>query len=821
MTKTVKAMAMTMRNLLRVFGGGIAIVLLLSGIVNAQLLSNGVLNTANAADWTQAGVQGGIPSGSWTQCGSTIAAYTGTSATITSAIAACGSNQFVLLGAGTFNLSTGIDFAHKSNVVLRGTVTSQVNQTFLVFGSGATLSCNQPTATEICIESSDGTYFNGNTSYNWTAGYSQGTNTVTLSNTTGISTSTILVLNQCDDGFSGSTCGTGSSNDNGANFNCGTQYTASGPHGCSQSGPNSGNGSTLRYQTELHTITNVNAGTGVVTLGEPLLNNNWTSGRTPQAWFFTPISNVGIEDLSIDTTANTSALYTIDFWNSVNTWVTGVRGINGNIAIVQYFDGVHATLQNSYLWEMTGQDSHAIKHTVTSFMLTQNNICQQQIGCELAEGDDEGSVWGYNYVIANCNYLSPNSSCANTNDGSGLQNAFRIHSNGNSFTLYEGNVGPNYDSDGNHGSGLFQVNFRDTYLGWESCAGVSGGFCGTASFKAVLTNSLILASFNGRYHYMIGSVLGTPNFHTDYQDTTQANDHLAVYAISTSVGGNLPYDPNVLATLTRWGNYDVVTGANRFCATGHTGFSTTCGSVSEVPTGLSVFPNSIPTLGDTVAGQSVMPPSFYLASKPGWFNSIPWPAIGPDVTGGNVGQCSGTLNTPGQFVGMPALTNTQCGGHGITASSWGGHFNAIPAMACYLNTMSGTADGLGTSALTFNPHACYDAVSAATQPSCTPTSGIVPQTVTCTNPNSGTTNMCYTTNGSTPVTNTLGTGCTTGTNYTTAITISVASTLKVVAGTSTLADSSPASYTYSAGSTTVPAPALGLFAISRMEPFLQ
>jgi hypothetical protein len=95
----------------------------------------------------------------------------------------------------------------------------------------------------------------------------------------------------------------------------------------------------------------------------------------------------------------------------------------------------------------------------------------------------------------------------------------------------------------------------------------------------------------------------------------------------------------------------------------------------------------------------------------------------------------------------------------------------------------------------------YDFTSGtqASPPSCTPTSGTVPQTVTCTNPNSGTTVMCYATGATTPVTNGLGTGCTTGTKYTTALTISVAETLNVVAGTSTLSDSSEVSYTYTSG----------------------
>ena len=79
----------------------------------------GVVDPSRASDWSRPGVLGGIPSGTWTQCGSTLASSS-SAATINSAIAGCSANQYVQLGAGTFSLSAGIDFAAKSNVVLRG-----------------------------------------------------------------------------------------------------------------------------------------------------------------------------------------------------------------------------------------------------------------------------------------------------------------------------------------------------------------------------------------------------------------------------------------------------------------------------------------------------------------------------------------------------------------------------------------------------------------------------------------------------------------------------------------------------------------------------
>src|ERR1017187_2915977 len=69
-------------------------------------------------DWTQVGIPGGIPT-TWTQSGSTIAAASGDMAsTIQAALNACGTNHFVQLGTGTFQINTGLRI--KKNCYLNG-----------------------------------------------------------------------------------------------------------------------------------------------------------------------------------------------------------------------------------------------------------------------------------------------------------------------------------------------------------------------------------------------------------------------------------------------------------------------------------------------------------------------------------------------------------------------------------------------------------------------------------------------------------------------------------------------------------------------------
>src|SRR6266568_3348881 len=84
---------------------------------------SGILASNRAIDWSTAGVVGGVPSDSWSQCGTTIVPYNGTADVINNAITSCSPNHYVQLGSGTFNLTTGINMV--SNVELRGVGANQ------------------------------------------------------------------------------------------------------------------------------------------------------------------------------------------------------------------------------------------------------------------------------------------------------------------------------------------------------------------------------------------------------------------------------------------------------------------------------------------------------------------------------------------------------------------------------------------------------------------------------------------------------------------------------------------------------------------------
>jgi hypothetical protein len=234
-----------------------------------------------------------------------------------------------------------------------------------------------------------------------------------------------------------------------------------------------------------------------------------------------------------------------------------------------------------------------------------------------------------------------------TGSPSWLMQQVHLHAGGLDHLLVEGNVGAGMYSDLFHGTHHFVTAFRNRYDGFEA----NGG---TATTSQTIPFPMWPLS---RFYNLIGNVVGsTQRPHTRYELTSgTASFHQTIFVIGTGAQA-VPDDPNTARTLMRWGNWDVVNNAARFQA-------------SEVPSDITSFANPVPA-------DTTLPPSFYLTSRPVWWPAAkPWPAIGPDVTGGNLPNVAG-------------------------------HAYSIPAQDCYNNVIMGPADG-GGDVLPFNPSVCY------------------------------------------------------------------------------------------------------------------
>ncbi len=632
----------------------------------------GIIAPSRAENWANAGVVGGIPTGSWTQCSTAACAALATPANVTAtnintAIAGAPSNTYVQLPAGTFTMSTGLVWNHKSYVALRG---QGGNQTFLVFTAAA--GCVGINSV-ICIESSDTNYWQSPSNVaNWTGNYAAGTTSITLSSVANLQVGFPIMLDETDDL---------STADTGAIFVCFT------PQGvCSTNGDSGGAPRVGRSQQQMVTVTSI-SGSGPYTVGisPAVVMPNWVAAKAPQAWWASgPVFYDGIENLSINV-GSSGATTGVGFFNCDNCWETGVASIGAwGRDHTQIFQSNHVTVQNSYFYLTASSASvnYGVETIPSSDSLIQNNIFQAVQAPYPSTGSCTGCVYSYNFDVDLLFGSSPNT----WQNQSGFP-----HAVGDEHILYEGNIGAGIYSDNFHGTHQFQTIFRNYWNGYEK----NNGYLTTSA-----TSPLIIDAYS-RFYNIIGNVLGNAAAQNAYEDTVTDPHSGSIPIYSIGYGDEIPNDSNTATTLMRWGNYDVVTNTARFVST-------------EVPSGLTgaqaAFANPVPA-------NNTLPPSFYLTSQPSWWPSgKAWPPIGPDVTGGDVKYCVG-----GTFTGTYVLSSAQCpGGTATTLAS--GHIVSNPAMDCYLNIMAGSPIGTG-GALSFSANACY--VSGTTQAPAAPTNVIV------------------------------------------------------------------------------------------------
>jgi hypothetical protein len=660
------------------------IVLTVSGVAAGQQLWSGVLAPTRAIDWTQAGVIGGIPTVA-TACGTqpTLLAGAGNAGAnrtaINNAIAADkggGSPCVINFAAGTWYLSGTIQLTYsgKANIVLRG---AGSNQTFFIWNGATSSNCNGLGATAVCFYNGDGDPPLNN-QVTWTPPSSpQGTTSITLSGHNNLFVGTTLILDQAD-----------SATDTGNIWACLT----SGANGdCSQQGAAAGN-RPGRNQFQNVTVT----GCGTSTYGAACTSNtinftpgldapNWNSAQSPGAYYSNqvPISFVGVENLSLDYSGISLKTGIAFQQSSTNMWVKGVRLINGTVGgqaattSIMGWRASHVTVRDSYIYGSNPQSAgYGISPDESSAnWLIENNICQHVASCVVYEGGT-GSVVGYNYSVDN--YFGSNYQ----------QEEGYNHGAGDSFDLWEGNEGIGFVSDDIHGTHWMQTLFRGYYSGRDPATVPNGPYSsGTYGF---------LNMANSRYNQVIGSVLGTASYHTHYQDQslsatdcsgTSGDASHSVFVLDFSDQNGTAFSPAcqgtsflvnndalVSSTLVRWGNYTSCTGDSA-CNFVH--FCTGKGTPANCPSDERAA--SAPVYPGLASPNTTLPQSFYLNAKPSWWGTMPWPAVGPDVVGGDI------INV-------------------------GGHAFHNPAALCYLSVMGGLTTG-ASGPLAFDSSNCYTSSS--------------------------------------------------------------------------------------------------------------
>jgi len=553
----------------------------------------------------------GIPGGIPSRLPGTCATLdaTATAADINAAILGC-RDGVVFLNPGTYNLSSGLTFRGASNVTLRG---AGPEQTILKFtGSDP---CGGLQA-DVCVIGSpvwSGGVPAGNIR-NWTAGYVKGSTAITLDSTAGIAVGTILVLDQLND-----------TADSGGVI----VSDAAGQFSLEGGAP----GRPSRSQQQFVQVTAI-AG-NQATISPELYMPNWRASQQPQAWWWGNTAfMIGIENLTVDHAAS-PGMSGIGFHNAYSCWVRNVKSVNGRRNHVWLNQAARIEVRDSYFYgtQTATTMSYGVESFTSSDDLVVNNIFHH-ITSPIMIGPNSGSVFAYNYMI-DMTYFVPTWMMGGIIGG---------HDAGTAMNLFEGNVGNQFAMDLYHGTGSFATLFRNYLTGTDS-----------GKLQWGNTTPVNIWAFN-RFVNVVGNVLGTPDYHRIYEDSpsplaTRGWPERSIYVLGFSGSGEyqgLANDPLVMSTMLRWGNFDYATNNVRW-------------NPDEVPADLAV-----PAVGN-------LPASLWLPSRPEWWGTIPWPAIGPDVSGG---------------------------------SDRAGHAFKIPAQLCY-ETSPHVNDGSGV--LTFDAAACYPA----------------------------------------------------------------------------------------------------------------
>jgi|HubBroStandDraft_6_1064221.scaffolds.fasta_scaffold01206_2 hypothetical protein len=614
---------------------------------------------------------------------------------IQNALASCdASHNVVSIPAGTYYVA-GIAFGGQGYQVLRG---AGPNSTRLIMTASAGCS-GEPAG--ICMMPSVWVYAGNSTVLPpsgtrqclWTAGYVKGTTSITLNSCPGGAppVNQQLILDQSNDLA-----------DTGGLYLC-DSYTSSQTGGgvCTANDGSATNADGRRIngytysQKQIVMVQSVSgSGTGpfTVTISPGVYFNNIRSSQSPGAWWPGTVVNEGLENLYVDGSALASD--NIQIVACYECWVKNVSSYNAARAHVMTDLSSHSVIRDSYFFQSQthSEESYGVEFESTSADLIENNICQQLTNCIMV-GNTSGSVIGYNFnvgtVYVNTNYLI---------------SSFSSHNAGNDMILYEGNNFLSFNTDDTWGSANTETYFRNFLSGWQHQS--SGPVYGTQPF--------IDRSFS-RANNVVGNVLGQPGYHNTYQSySTSSSGGVNQNVLSTSVyslgwtgitentAGTCSLgttssgcDPVVFNTLMRWGNYDVVNAAAQWNST-----TASPAAVSYVNANFSS--SYFSSLAHT------LPASLYYSSAPSWWPSGKnWPPVGPDVTTGNVGTCSG-----GSYPGAQATASGQCTSGTLnspssTSTAWASHVVSIPAQDCYLSVLGGPPDGTG-GILPFDANTCYN-----------------------------------------------------------------------------------------------------------------
>lgn len=306
----------------------------------------------------------------------------------------------------------------------------------------------------------------------------------------------------------------------------------------------------------------------------------WTfsAGLTPQGTKINiGASNAGVEDLKIDNSTswngNQNNDGTVYFYGASNCWLLRVE-VYGVYKTGIYLGPTYRNTVRSCTVHLPYQYTSSYGYGLWMTWASSANLVEDCIFYDLANGPIyngpmSGNVISYNYVTLMKSTTYPQS----------VRMGIVAHGGHSMMNLFEGNYvdGPTILADCYWGSSSHNTYLRNREF--------------FDSTKTAETYDVGVYT-QQRYYNIVGNVLGRVGVETKYEGTTPYGDK-SIYMLDYQ-GSNGQSE----VTLLRHGNWDSVT-------------------------------NGI--VWDTGISDHVIPNSYYLASKPSFFGSCPWPPIGTDL----------------------------------------------------------------------------------------------------------------------------------------------------------------------------------------------
>jgi hypothetical protein len=478
-----------------------------------------IIPTSRLIDWSLAGAKN-----DWTQRSSicaTLSPSGGNDTTqIVSALNSCPAGQVVKLNAGTFRISTGIQWP-KSGISLRG---SGSTQTTLQIQSG----------------------FNGTAIFDLYSGHGSTPDyDWTLSPSRAISSgltkgSTQIVTSVAHGWVVGDYVLIDQTNQN-PPWNPGGYYGSC--TWCSRS-----NGGRLKGQVvQITSVVN----TTTVNFTPPLYDD-YSASYSPQGVKASGyIKDISIESMTIDNSGGYSdkGVYSYGLYNSVfyDLDFVGIKCTSRSRMFWLYnssFNTIkHSTMRNANCSNTNNGYGLFLGYGVGNNLI-EDNILHDLVLSIGSEGSNSGNVIAYNYAF---NPLPIN--------GDTSINSFTImgHGAGSWYNLYEGNVIANskFRVDAGFGSQHSFTLFRNR-ISQNMSSGISAG------------RADVDIEFENYYFNLVGNVLGSTKYETTnecFNSASCTNDVRSIYRIgyNNPYANNLPGDTLVETTMLRHGNWDSVT----------------------------------------------------------------------------------------------------------------------------------------------------------------------------------------------------------------------------------------------------------------------